>query len=70
MQELVQEYQRSEATLYRRICQLNKELKTNEELGNQDRDMLMLRRNLLMAERYELMHDIEEMQSHGRRMRD
>ena len=30
-------------------------------LGNQERDMLLLRRNLLMTERIELLHDIEQM---------
>jgi hypothetical protein len=63
MQELVKEYEWSASRLQGRIQQLNKALREDDYLGNQERDILLLRRNLLMAERVELLHDIEQMQS-------
>ncbi|MBE6849883.1 MAG: hypothetical protein E7502_08320 [Ruminococcus sp.] len=65
MQELVKEYEWSASRLQGRIQQLNKALREDDYLGNQERDILLLRRNLLMAERVELLHDIEQMQSRG-----
>ena len=58
MQNLVKEYQWSATRLQGRIQQLNKVLREGDMLGNQERDMLLLRRNLLMTERIELLHDI------------
>lgn len=63
MQNLVEEYQWSATRLQGRIQQLNKVLREGDMLGNQERDMLLLRRNLLMTERIELLHDIEQMQA-------
>ncbi len=63
MQDLVKEYEWSATRLQGRIMQLNKALREDDCLGNQERDMLLLRRNLLMAERVELLHDIEQMQA-------
>lgn len=64
MQNLVKEYERSAQLLHERIQQLNGILKREDELGNQERDMLLLRRNLLTDERTELLRDIRLMQSH------
>ena len=61
MQNLVKEYQWSATRLQGRIQHLNKVLREGDMLGNQERDMLLLRRNLLMTERIELLHDIEQM---------
>ncbi len=63
MQNLVREYEWSATRLQGRIQQLNQVLRENVMMGNQERDILLLRRNLLMAERVELLHDIEQMQA-------
>lgn len=62
MQNLVREYENNAAQLFERIQRLDSELKHDAHLGNQERDMLMMRRNLLMTERTELLRDIKDMQ--------
>lgn len=65
MQNLVREYEYNAALLFQRIKKLDKALKQDENLGNQERDTLMMRRNLLMTERIELLRDIRDMQRYG-----
>ncbi len=62
MQNLVREYEYNAAQLFQRIKKLDRALKQDGNLGNQERDMLMMRRNLLMTERTELLRDIRDMQ--------
>ncbi len=61
MQTMLREYEQSRARLWTRIQSLNTELKENDALGNRERDILLLRRNLLMAERLELQQTMEQM---------
>lgn len=65
MQNLVREYENIAAQLFRRIRKLDSALEKDDTLGNQERDMLMMRRNLLMTERTELLRDIKDMQRCG-----
>ena len=65
MQNLVREYEYNAALLFQRIKKLDKALKQDGNLGNQERDTLMMRRNLLMTERIELLRDIRDMQRYG-----
>ncbi len=62
MQNLVREYEIIAAQLFQRIRKLDGTLEKDNTLGNQERDMLMMRRNLLMTERTELLRDIRDMQ--------
>lgn len=62
MQNLVREYENIAAQLFQRIRKLDGALEKDNTLGNQERDMLMMRRNLLMTERTELLRDIRDMQ--------
>lgn len=64
MKRMIEEYEQCRAQLLERIHSLNEQLRQGEVLGNIERDDLLLRRSLLMAERTELLRDIREMQEH------
>ncbi len=63
MQTMIKEYERGRVLLSKRIRELNSQL-TADELGNKERDKLTLRRDLLVAERIDMLHAIVSMQAH------
>ncbi len=65
MQRMIEEYEQCRTQLLGRIHSLDERLRQEEALGNMERDGLLLRRSLLMAERTELLHAIREMQAHS-----
>ncbi len=64
MQKMIAEYERCRERLLERIHLLDTQLREDETLGNEERDSLLLRRSLLLAERTELLHAIREMREH------
>lgn len=63
MQKMIREYKEAKALLQKRIRELNKVMK-EEKLTSNARDNLEIRKGLLQYEATELMHVINELESH------
>ncbi len=64
MQTMIREYKRGRVLLSERIHELDKQLANGKRLATKERDKLMLRRDLLNAERIDMLHSIVSMQQH------
>ncbi len=64
MQTMIREYKRGRVLLSERIHELDNQLAHGEQLKTKERDKLLLRRDLLNAERIAMLHSIVSMQQH------
>ncbi len=66
MQAMIGEYKRGRELLSGRIHELTRELAENKRLKTKEREKLELRRELLIAERTDMLHAIVSMEEHHR----
>ena len=65
MEKMIREYKKAREMLRGRVHELNEVLK-EAELTAMEQTQVVLRRDMLVRERVELLHRIREMQSHLR----